>query len=291
MASTLQSPEPAAQEKCPGLSELRLVLVGSMGMGKSAAGNTILGRKEFRSETSSSSQSLKSESRAADVYGRRVTVVDTPGLFNSELSDQQLLTELERAVSLCGPGPHAFLLVLQLGRLSQQERSVMEQLEELLSDGIHQYTIVLFTHGDELDNRTIDQFIQEDENLTKLVKKCGNRYQLFDNRENSNHTQVRTLLDKIEVMVTRSKMNHYVLNEKREKDRRRNMIKIGAAGVGAAAVCGAALGGIILVPLVLTGVLTGGASIGAFIVGTGGGAATGAAVGGVIAGKLYCFKL
>ncbi|XP_066563743.1 GTPase IMAP family member 9-like [Amia ocellicauda] len=171
-----------------------------MGMGKSAAGNTILGRKEFRSETSSSSQSLKSESRAADVYGRRVTVVDTPGLFNSELSDQQLLTELERAVSLCGPGPHAFLLVLQLGRLSQQERSVMEQLEELLSDGIHQYTIVLFTHGDELDNRTIDQFIQEDENLTKLVKKCGNRYQLFDNRENSNHTQVRTLLDKIEVM-------------------------------------------------------------------------------------------
>ncbi|MBN3300370.1 GIMA4 GTPase, partial [Amia calva] len=220
---------------------MRLVLLGLSGVGKSAAGNTILGREAFRSGLSSRSLTLRSESGAADVCGRRVTVVDTPGLFNTELSEQQLRAELERAVSLCGPGPHAFLLVLQLGRLTQQERSAVETLQELLSDRVSQYTVLLFTHGDELRNTNIDQFIKQDENLQQLVRKCGNRYQLVNNREKSDCTQVRGLLEKVEDMFSRNRINHYDLQRERAADRRRRW-KICASVTLLGLVIGAAIG-------------------------------------------------
>ncbi|KAK6324616.1 hypothetical protein J4Q44_G00039580 [Coregonus suidteri] len=58
--------------------DLRLVLVGLDRVGKSAAGNTILGREMFESGVSFRSLTLKSESRKVEVCGRRVMVVDTP---------------------------------------------------------------------------------------------------------------------------------------------------------------------------------------------------------------------
>ncbi|KPP62275.1 hypothetical protein Z043_119550, partial [Scleropages formosus] len=87
-----------------GSDHLELVLVGLNGVRKSAPGNTILSREEFPSGISSTSWT-----------SHRVR-----GDEESDLSEEQLRAELQRAVSLCEPGPHAFLLVQQLGRFTQQ---------------------------------------------------------------------------------------------------------------------------------------------------------------------------
>ncbi|XP_056143835.1 GTPase IMAP family member 2-like [Lampris incognitus] len=189
-------------------SELTMVLVGQERVGKSASGNTILGRLEFESKLSFRPVTLKCQKGEGVVCDKRLKVVDTPGLFNSELSKSEVDAEFEEALRLSSPGPHAFLLVLQLGRFSEQENKVMETLEKMMCPSISDHTLVLFTYGDRLSGTDIEHFIREDKNLEKLVQKCGWRYHVFNNHDAGNIQQVKELLDKIDDMTERGQLRY-----------------------------------------------------------------------------------
>uniref|UniRef100_A0A6Q2XI41 AIG1-type G domain-containing protein n=2 Tax=Esox lucius TaxID=8010 RepID=A0A6Q2XI41_ESOLU len=189
--------------------ELRIVLLGSRWSGKSSAGNTVLGREEF--DLRRTGQCVKGQ---GEVAGRRVTVVDTPGWRRDiplEWTAELAKHEMTLSVSLCPPGPHTILLIIDVDfEFIEENRRAVEVQLELLNETVWSHTMVLFTHGDYLGDTTIEQHINsEGKALQWLVEKCGNRYHVFDNKNRGDGTQVTELLEKIEEMVAGNRGCHY----------------------------------------------------------------------------------
>ncbi|XP_057185489.1 GTPase IMAP family member 8 isoform X2 [Triplophysa rosa] len=189
------------------LSELRIVLMGSRGAGKSSSGNIILNREEF--DLKRTAQCVKRQREVAD---RHITVIEAPGWWINEPVDQSselLKQEILLSVSLCPPGPHVVLLVIRADiRFKEFYRKVFQGYVDLLSERVWSHTIVLFTFGDFLGDTSIEQHIErEGEDLQWLVEKCGNRYQVLNNKNKSDDTQIKDLLEKIEETVTQN--NHF----------------------------------------------------------------------------------
>ncbi|XP_062609149.1 GTPase IMAP family member 4-like [Saccostrea cucullata] len=178
----------------------RIIIVGTVGSGKSSLGNSLLGCQHFKTGISGSSVTRKCEKGETFKHGKNITVVDTIGYTSEVLKKSKLL----RAFDKISPGPHAVLNVIPFSeRFTSELFSSIQQFVNLVGKEVYNYLVIVLTHEDqlEMENLTIDEFIKSSPTEFKeLLNQCENRIFAINNRatDGTKHKKVKRLIKIIE---------------------------------------------------------------------------------------------
>ncbi|XP_056128097.1 GTPase IMAP family member 8-like [Rhinichthys klamathensis goyatoka] len=181
-------------DEAPDSHDLRIVLTGVSGVRKSSTGNAILGREAFKE-----SRTRESEIQRGRVEDRNISIIDTPGFFNTQLTDEEMKKQMMKSLYLSDPGPHVFLLVINLENFEEQ-RNLVEQIQKNFGAQALKFTMVLFI-GRETISRGKFKQITESENIKELLNYFEGRFHVMNSKNECDPSQITKLLKNIDVMM------------------------------------------------------------------------------------------
>uniref|UniRef100_A0A8C6S8B5 AIG1-type G domain-containing protein n=1 Tax=Neogobius melanostomus TaxID=47308 RepID=A0A8C6S8B5_9GOBI len=199
----------------------RIVILGKTGVGRSSLGNSILWEDLFPVSHAAISESTCCTETKLVNNKRSFTLIESPGFFDTCEPEESLKPALITCITDCAPGPHAFLIVLKVEKYTVHEKEIVEKISQYVSEEAFKFASVVFTHGDQLaEGMTIEEFTSQNEDLADLVRKCGGRCHVVDNKYwetgqdeyRNNKLQVARILETIEQII-QANGNSYYTNE------------------------------------------------------------------------------
>ncbi|KAK2838155.1 hypothetical protein Q5P01_015367 [Channa striata] len=171
---------------------LNLVLCGKTGSGKTSAARSILGQTELRS----ASKSAECVRNQGEVCGRRVSLVELPALYGKP--QETVMEESFRCVSLFDPeGVHAFVLVLPVGPLTDEDKGELETIQNTFSSRVNDFTMILFTVDSDPTDPAVVNVLQENKEIQDLCQICGGRSVVLNVRDKKQVSEVLDTVEKI----------------------------------------------------------------------------------------------
>ncbi len=155
---------------------LRIVLLGKSVSENSGVGNFILGRAAFDSEAPPD----VIERVGGILKDRHVTLINSPQLLQTNISDHQITQTVRQCVYLSGPGPHAFIIILQYKDFTEEDmRRVKTVLKEFSEEAIKRTIVITSdeeTHDAEGASARANELIQQ------LNSECGGGHLQLDHK-------------------------------------------------------------------------------------------------------------
>ncbi|KAI2666823.1 GTPase IMAP family member 4 [Labeo rohita] len=139
---------------------------------------------------SSTEQILQQTDRRSDVdlHGRLINLVELPALIR--LSEEEVMHQTLRCVSLCHPGVHVFLLVIPDAPINNEDKAEMEEIQRIFSSRINKHIMILIMQNSERQTAELNEETQS------VIRSFGGRRHFFGPK-----TQVSTLMKNIEQML------------------------------------------------------------------------------------------
>ncbi|XP_048037600.1 GTPase IMAP family member 4-like [Megalobrama amblycephala] len=183
----------------PRFPNLTIILTGNPSSVQFGHENLLLGEKQPNIENAEISRIVHFQKNISE---HCVSVINMIELYEAEHVDHlidRLLNENEI---------HAFIFVVRLGQLTDDDKMGLEWLQRVFGDKVLQFVMILFTYETEEECDTIIDDLKKNPVLEQLQEQCGGRYHTC-NKMMNNQSEMRDLMNKIKNLFYENEQQCY----------------------------------------------------------------------------------
>ena len=143
-------------------NSVKVVLIGKTGVGKSQLGNFILNRNYFKVGDTQNSETYEIQEGTSEINGIEVTIVDTPGLNDTEQKDENIMKKIVDKLS-SDDSIDGIILVYSFRepRKVQKDQELRDNLYKIFGEDLLKERVkIIFTScstGEERDEEEIEK--------------------------------------------------------------------------------------------------------------------------------------